>query len=241
MKCVDLIQYIVWFATTNGHCLTNNRLVKFMYLADLFNARTKNGETMTGLPWQFINYGPYCSDVATAIEEATKRNVICSKTYQSCFAGSKEYDLYWCNEDDAQDIEDIIPFGVLGQLQEAIKKFADDTPQLLDFVYFQTEPMQGVKKYDYLDFSSAKKSYYKKEIKFKKLSPDSINSIRKNIKGIARQVEKDRTEMFKEERRVSKYKDKLYYNVIEKLEGDPLETGLTGTARIQMNEHPSSI
>jgi hypothetical protein len=48
-----LIQFIVYQATEYGAALFPIRVVKFLYLADLYHARENGGETLTGWPWKF--------------------------------------------------------------------------------------------------------------------------------------------------------------------------------------------
>jgi uncharacterized phage-associated protein len=45
---VKLIQFIVCQATELGTSLTPTRVVKFLYLADVYHARENKGETVTG-------------------------------------------------------------------------------------------------------------------------------------------------------------------------------------------------
>lgn len=56
---LELIQYITWLATERGEVLSPIRLVKFLYLTDLYHARKNEGDTLTGWPWKFVHYGPF--------------------------------------------------------------------------------------------------------------------------------------------------------------------------------------
>jgi len=49
-----LIQFVVCQATEFGASLTPIRVVKFLYLVDLYHARENRGETLTGWPWKFV-------------------------------------------------------------------------------------------------------------------------------------------------------------------------------------------
>jgi len=51
---VELIQFVVCQATECGASLSPIRVIKFMYLADLYHARENKGETLTGWPWAFV-------------------------------------------------------------------------------------------------------------------------------------------------------------------------------------------
>ena len=80
---VKLIQFIVCQATEFGTSLTPIRVVKFLYLADLYHARENNGETLSGWPWKFVYFGPYCSESITSLNEAVKDGLIDVKSFES--------------------------------------------------------------------------------------------------------------------------------------------------------------
>ncbi|MBW2339960.1 MAG: hypothetical protein JRF50_06370 [Deltaproteobacteria bacterium] len=234
MKPVDLIRYITWHATQEGIRLSTNRLVKFLYLADLYYARFKSGQTITGFPWRFVYYGPYCTEAWNCIEEASKTGYVCKETFESTFAEDKEYSLFSCNDPDTEKLEEQIHIGILSKLQSAIKRFGDDTPLLLDHVYFDTEPMEGVKKGDLLDFSKAKMPEPLKTIQLRKIPEEKIKLAREKIKLIGKKLNKDRDKLIKDERNVEQYKDESYYRFIKLLDGEELEVGLKGTAKIKL-------
>jgi hypothetical protein len=236
MKPIDLIIYIVWYATQQGIRLTTNRLVKFIYLADLYQARLKKGLTLTKFPWKFIYYGPYCKEAMRCIDEAVEKALICKKSYESNFDIDKEYNLFWCNEDTAENLEEHIHIGTLGKLQNAIKKFGDDTSLLLDYVYFETEPMQNARKGDMLDFSKAERPDVGNTIKLKKLSPEAIKKAKEQINKIGAELKDNHKRFVQDENEIEKYKDEAYLNFIKLLDGNELETGLKGTAKIRKPE-----
>jgi hypothetical protein len=232
----DIIRYIVWFATENDIRLTTNRLVKFIYLADLYYARLKGGKTLTGFPWKFIYYGPYCREAMQCIDQVVSDGLICKETYESYFGAEKEYYRFTCKNENAEKIKESIHIGVLAQIQKAIRELGDDTPQLLDYVYFDTEPMAGARKGDLLDFSKAEKSDPIKKAKLKKLSPETIKLARQKIKQLSDQMNADRERLIKDVQETVKYKDDAYYQFIEMLDGEELAVGLRGTAKIQIVE-----
>ena len=236
MKTVDIIRYIVWYATENDIRLTTNRLVKFIYLADLYHARSKAGMTLTGFPWRFIYYGPYCKEAMQCIEQVVSEGLICKNTYDSYFGEEKEYNIFTCKDKDPERIEELIPLGVLGPIQKAICRLGDDTPQLLDYVYYDTEPMEDAKKGDLLDFSKALKPDPIKKVKLKKLSPEAIKLARQKIKKLSNEMNADSQRLIQDEQDTEKFKDDSYYQFIKMLDGDELAVGLKGTAKIQIPE-----
>lgn len=236
MNPIDLTRYIVWYATEQGIRLTANRLVKFLYLADLYRARIKEGETFTGFPWRFIYYGPYCPEALNCIEEASKTGHICKDTFESKFGEDKEYNLFLCDDPDAERLEGQIHIRVLSQLQNAIKRFGDDTPLLLDYVYFETEPMEGARKGDLLDFSKAKTPEPLKTVQLRKIPEEKIKLAKEKIKLIGKKLKEDRDKLIQDERNIEKYKDESYYKFLKYMDGEELEVGLKGIAKIKTQQ-----
>lgn len=236
MKQIDIIRYIVWYATQNDIRLTANRLVKFIYLADLYHARLNGGQTLTGFPWKFIYYGPYCGEAMQCIDQAVHEGLICKETHDSYFDEDKEFHLFICKDEEVEKIEESIHIGILGQIQKAIRTLGDDTPQLLDHVYFDTEPMANARKGDLLDFSKAERPEPIQKVRLKKLSPDAIKLARQKIKQLGDEMNADRERLIKDEQETEKYKDDAYYQFTEMLDGEELGVGLKGTAKIQMTE-----
>jgi hypothetical protein len=233
MNPIDIVQYIVWYATQREIRLTTNRLVKYLYLADLYQARITKGETITGFPWRFVHYGPFCREALNTIEKAVATELICKETHGSSFGDEKEYHLYWCREDKAERIADFFHVGVIGQLQRALNQFGEDTPQLLDYVYFETEPMQSAVKEDLLDFSKAEMPTFSSVVKLKKLSPEAIRNAREKIKKISKEAREDRKKFIQEQCDAERFRDDSYYRFIQFLDGEPLEAGLAGTAKLK--------
>jgi len=234
MNPTNLIRYLVWYATRQGINLTTNRLVKFLYLGDLYQARIKGGQTLTGFPWRFIYYGPYCREALQCIEEASETGLISKKTLDSKFSEDKGYNLFSCDDPDAEIIGEQIHIGILSQLQSAIKRFGDDTPLLLDYVYFETEPMENVKKGDLLDFSKAETPGPLKTIQLKKIPKEKISLAKERVKSLGIKLKEDRDKLIKDELNTEKYKDDSYYNFVKLLDGEELEVGLKGTAKIKI-------
>ncbi|HDD35796.1 MAG TPA: hypothetical protein ENF30_03235 [Candidatus Desulfofervidus auxilii] len=211
---IDLIHYIVWYATQKGMRLTTLRLVKFLYLADLYWARKTGGETLTNWPWRFIHYGPFCSESLEAIKRAVELGLIKEKTYPSKYDLEDEYNIYETNV--KPQIADQLPEFLSIPLNQAIIKWGEDTPALLDYVYFETEPMMNAKKWDFLDFSKAKKTEKRKEIKMLPLSPEKVKKARELVKKIKEKYKK----ALEKKPHVQPVYDDYYFKALEYLDGD---------------------
>src|SRR3990170_176382 len=169
VDAVKLIQFIVCQATEFGASLSPIRVVKFLYLADLYYARENKGETLSGWPWKFVYFGPYCSESITALNEAVNNGSIDAKSFESKY-DEKDRFLYSCRSENGSDVESQLSIHVWSSLKEAIKKWADDTPGLLDYVYYDTEPMEDAKRGDLLDFSKARLPIKLPKLEMKKIS-----------------------------------------------------------------------
>ena len=224
---LELIQYITWLATEREEALSPIRLVKFLYLIDLYNARKNKGQTLTGWPWKFVHYGPFCSESLKAIKEAAERGYIEAYSYESKF-DEEEHFLYRYKADQEPAIASLLPFYIAGQIQAAVKKWADDTFALLDYVYFETEPMVGIKPGDMLDFSKSKETPIVEEIPMKKLSKKKLAEGREIIARM-----RDNFNKGLQVCEAQAMYDEAYFKALEYLNGEDLTLLLTGKAIIE--------
>jgi len=224
---LELIQYIVCCATDKGMKLSPIRLVKFLYLTDLYWARENNGKTLTGWPWMFVHYGPFCSESLAYIEKVHHDRLIEKDSYESKFTDD-DYFVYWCKED-RTDIERNLPIYLTSPLHEAISKWGDDTFGLLDYVYFETEPMLEAKKGDPLDFSKAKKPEKPKQIEMIKLSPKQVAKGKEIIERLKTEYKKG---LESQARAPEPIYDEVYQKGTELLDEEDLQGDLSGKAEI---------
>jgi hypothetical protein len=120
------------------------RLVKLLYLAEVEYYRRER-QRLTDLDWKFYLYGPYPMSLKSVLGEpeietnewkpgkSSKHIVRDEETFMRARADFK--------------VETII--------KSIVEDWSDaDLNQLLDFVYFETEPMQNARRGDDLDFST---------------------------------------------------------------------------------------
>jgi len=228
----QIAKYIVWYAIQRGSSLTTTRVIKFFYLVDLYYARENHGQTLTGWPWAFVHYGPYCSEAFHVLENAASRGIIEKRAYDSRFKLDEEYFLFYCDDEREPPIGQQLPIYVIGQLQRAIAKWGDDTASLLDHVYFDTEPMLDARKGDLLDFTKAKPIKPSKHITLKKLSPEKIALAKKHIKKLGKKLETGMKKLQQENSQVRGLFDDVYFRALEYMEDEDLEQGVEGVAKI---------
>ena len=231
-EILNLIKYIVCYANEHDTKLTTLRLVKFIYLADVYNARHFGGQTITGFPWAFVHYGPYCREVMVSLDAAVTGGIIARNTYESKF-GDKDYALFSCHGE-SDKFKQGIPIAVLSELKEAIKRYGDDTARLLDYVYFDTEPMDGVRKGDLLDFAKVRPFQPIRPIESHKLSKNKVDKINEHLNRLVKKMDEGRKRLIADDHKTEKWKDEIYYNYLNHLEEDELPTSFQSIAEIKI-------
>lgn len=147
--------WICWYASSQQTGLTSIQFVKYLYLADLYHARRFGGRTITGWPWAFVHFGPYCSEAIQTIERVSTSGLVQAQRYESRYSEDEEFSVYRRSGPEPEAIDSVLTLAEMGDLKKAIKRWSDDTAGLLDYVYFATEPMEGVRPRDRLDFSKS--------------------------------------------------------------------------------------
>lgn len=166
---VKFVEWAVWYANERDAKLTPIRIVKFLYLADLYYARMAEGRTLTGWHWGFVHYGPFCVESLQVIEKAEALGLIEGVPYRSKF--DKDTKLYvHAGDSSPEDYPERLPAYVSAEIKRALVLWADDTYGLLFHVYFETEPMVAARPEDLLDFTTSEKTNREKPLEMKPLS-----------------------------------------------------------------------
>ncbi len=214
----DLVRLIVWYASSRGEKLTTLRFAKFLYLADLYHARISQGKTLTGWPWAFVHFGPYCQEAMSAIDRAGKSDSFQVNEQPSKYDDKKDYRLFWMEDvDEEPEVINRLDISVWSKLQWAIQRWADDSSGLLDYVYFETEPMIDAEPGELLDFGKARMPDPPKKIQMKKLSKKKVEEAKKAINELKERYKKAITL-----RPAQGPIDPLYLKAVRQLEGEAL-------------------
>ncbi len=227
----DLIQFIVWYANTQDLTLTTVRVVKFVYLADLYYARESNGQTLTGFPWAFVHYGPYCSEIMQSLDAAAKNHKIERIPYQSKYTEG-DYHVFRSDLEREPSIVTSLSVGVVSNLKQAIHKWGGETPGLLHHVYFETEPMRGARPRSRLDFSKATPRAIPKPIEMRRLSRDETIRARqavtrlkeKYLRGLSQSQAVDQNSVI----------DTVYHQTMQSFDEPVIEEPLSGQAKLSV-------
>jgi hypothetical protein len=225
-----IVQWIVWYASSCEVSLTRLRLVKFLYLADLFFARETSGEVLTDLPWAFVHYGPYCNEAVSQIDAAVNLGLIEEEPHESKY-GDKDFYSYRTRIEEQPVLPSDLPTYVSSELKWAIKKWGEDSGGLLDYVYFETEPMHNVNPGDLLDFSHVRKPVKEPQFFMRKLPKKKLEEARQAIRKLTEKTLVNQAHC-RLAYKASLY-DEKYFHFLTLIEEPDLETGLDGVAELQ--------
>ena len=220
-----------------GSSLTKLRLVKFLYLLDLFWSQAKDGETFTRWQWKFIYYGPYCRQSTNAIDRATQYGFLEAQSYESEY-GDEDFRLfkpgYRIEDQEEDEVRRIFPLYVSTHLFADVDKWCDDTYGLLDYVYFRTGPMRRARPGDVLSFKEEVKIDYK-DLRPIRLSPLS-DSKKAALRGIIGRMKKDKDETTIAQTTKGQSRelyDDAYFEMLTALEEAETPVGISGTASVE--------
>lgn len=149
----ELVRAVLTRLRDVGANAGKTKLLKLLYLADIEHFR-KTGVTLTGFDWIFFLYGPWAPEFDDVLTQLETEAIIGSRDWAA--TGVEGRELY---------IKDPLDIGkVIADTDEyfrtkgLIDTFAAlSTPELLDYVYFSTEPMQAATKMERLDFGKVSK------------------------------------------------------------------------------------
>lgn len=210
----NLITATVSQVTAEGSFITKTKLLKLLYLFDVEYYRVHR-QTFTGLHWKYFHLGPWTGEYDPILSGLVDREELIRRT------GSRaEHDTEFYST------PRIVP------IKEALSDFHDEnilrgilnawgsktTGEILDYVYFQTEPIAQGERNEALDFSlipEQSPQFYKRSSSG--ATPKEINAFRKRMeeKKAARAMNKMKATTFTPPRY-----DEEYLQAIDVMEED---------------------
>jgi hypothetical protein len=150
-ELVILATYIINQIQERGGRPIKTQLMKLFYLLDLEFYRRHNC-TVTQLSWTYYHHGPYAVEVDRILGNLPDidESDFVSRAGRKGYAYTSQFDV------DESERQLISTFGypVKHVLDHVLDRWGlEDLWPLLDYVYFETEPMQGARRGDILDFS----------------------------------------------------------------------------------------
>lgn len=146
-----LTTYLINQIQERGGRPIKTQLMKLIYLLDLEFYRRRS-RTVTQLPWRYYHHGPYAVEVDRilgALPDIDESEFV-SRAGRKGYAYVSGSDL----DENEQQLIDTFGYPVKHVFDRVLDRWAlEDLWVLLDYVYFETEPMQGAHRGDILDFS----------------------------------------------------------------------------------------
>lgn len=137
----DLIVHVVNRALGRDAALTKTKLVKLLYLTDI--ARSQDGRRLlTGLEWTFFHYGPYAFELEQHLDRMAGNQLDAKERGGTLlYVGAPDADTESWPDSTRLLVDRIVD-----------RWAAEPLNLLLDYVYFETEPMIDANRGDRLDF-----------------------------------------------------------------------------------------
>jgi hypothetical protein len=142
----DLLKLILREAESEDLSLGKTKLIKLLYLLEVEYYRLHQ-KRLTNLTWQFYHYGPYPLEIEPILGSPDLEEI------PQFLQGGKVYKRYSVVSD--RSIEASPDPKIRNLISTVVKEWAGlDLYDLLDYVYFETEPMMQAKRGDALDFTT---------------------------------------------------------------------------------------
>ena len=177
---INSIYYIVERAEVESISLGKTKLIKLLYLLDIENYRLKK-EAYTDIEWIYFKFGPFSFELDDLLQEIDILEEPIITKNNKFFANLKI-------EQDEKEIK--LEIAVKALIEKLLMRWGTaDINELLDYVYFDTEPMQNAKFKDKLNFSVIRPKEREKKIEVTPEIKKTLKEICGNIKNRLDQIE----------------------------------------------------
>ena len=217
---LNIIKQIIKSAKEGGiSTLAKTRLIKLLYLVEIEYYKY-NQKRLTDLKWQFYHYGPYTSEIESILGSPDIGEIpFVSRDGRL----GNQYNL---TEDEFKshvnpEIKRLIDY--------VVKDWGEtDLNKLLDYVYFETEPMKDAKRGDLLDFTKIKPWKPPEKIKNVRIDPKKFTALKEKYLSHIKKMSK-RTQL-------SQVPDKSYFDCVKTWDDEISTTKLTGQVVVKFGE-----
>ena len=173
-KVRALMPAVISFVNGRGGAMTKTKLLKLLYLFDIEYFRL-HGETFTGFEWKFFHLGPWAAQFDSVLNGLIEGGEVVQQSVQSA-----DYEVALLRTEEAVELKSAVP-DVRDEIQ--LNRILMDwgtksTGELLDYVYFRTEPMEHGVRNERSDFSSVPREQMPK---YKRTSSGTIQQKRREF------------------------------------------------------------
>ncbi len=199
----DILLQILEESSIQHKSFGKTQLIKLLYLAEVEYYRNCN-QRLTDLNWLFYHYGPYALELEDILSDKVFEQTKIKTQDEKDFILFKVAEGLSRYKSEVDTKVSLIIKKIVGQWKD---KSLED---LLDYVYYETEPMEAVdKRGDVLDFTTIKKENTQVVIPLKasKETEQKVAELRKRIAPTLKRLgEQNRTEQ---------HEDKGYSDAME--------------------------
>jgi hypothetical protein len=174
----ELITAIVSYVTEHGGYVTKTKLLKLLYLFDVEFYRA-HGKTFTGFQWKYFHLGPWTKEFDPVLAQLVVDGSLIEQS-----AERLDFDTKFLRSAESHDLK--APFdnyrdeGILKVLLDTWG--SSQTGEILNYVYFRTEPMEYGVRNENLDFTRVSQQLpetYKRRPSGK--TPNEIKALRREF------------------------------------------------------------
>jgi hypothetical protein len=175
-----LVLAILTFVKERDGFVTKTKLLKYLYLIDIEHYRAE-GQLLTGFRWKFYKYGPWASEYDPFYSRLQRQGAIAVEP------GTRpDLDTEFLEPKEEVELEDV--FGNASERMR-VRQILDTWAarplgEMLDHVYFQTEPMEEAKRDEHLNFERINRyiGLHPAKAQVEKLPASSISHLRQRLK-----------------------------------------------------------
>jgi hypothetical protein len=148
-KVKQLIPAMVSYINDHDGYVTKTKLLKLLYLFDVEFYRTHH-RLFTGFGWKFFHLGPWAREFDPVLNELVDEGVLLQVE-----SAKQEYDTKFLRTESRFDFSNLFPsIKEEAPLRTVLNIWGDrPTGEILDYVYFHTEPMEQGIRNEPLNFS----------------------------------------------------------------------------------------
>ena len=150
-----LLNYIIDQTNQQGGVIGRTALTKLVYLIDLEHYK-RHGKQATDLQWRFHHYGPYAPELQSQIQSL---GLHADEAQFTAKSANRQISGYrYQNTADWRETQRAFNTAYDASVKRCVDQVVEQwalepLPTILDYVYFETAPMQDVKRGQLLDFS----------------------------------------------------------------------------------------
>lgn len=165
--------------TKQGGYVTATKLLKLLYLFDVEYYR-KHAKTFTGFEWTYYLLGPWSQEYYSLVEKLTAEN----GPLVTVPSAKLDHDTSFYKAREYTDVFGLLPPEDESILRIVLNTWAEKTTaQILDYIYFRTEPIEYGERYKPLDFSLVPKDTPPKYARSSSgKTPEEIKKLKKRFK-----------------------------------------------------------